>query len=272
MIEGLGFVYTENGRADALKKKLLRGVVSVLYRFALQRAHSVIFLNADDIRDFESWNLVDAGKAIELGGIGVDLEEWVFAPPVTDPIQFIFIGRLLREKGVEQFVGAARQLKNKYPDVEFVVLGNVDSNPGALKLEQVNKWSTEGVIQWLGHVPVKPWLERSSVFVLPSYREGVPRSTQEAMAMGRAVITTDVPGCRQTVDVGVNGFLVPVRAPGALAKAMTRFVENPELIAKMGFESRRIAEERFDVHKINQRLMTVLGAYSDHQVQARKIL
>ena len=115
-----------------------------------------------------------------------------------------------------------------------------------------------GVLEWHGHVPVQPWLAQTSVYVLPSYREGVPVSTQEAMATGRAVITTDVPGCRQTVDEGVNGFLVPVRNPQALAQAMCKFIEQPELIAPMGQASRRLAEQRFDVHKVNARLVDVL--------------
>nr|WP_280525335.1 glycosyltransferase [Chlorobium phaeovibrioides] len=112
---------------------------------------------------------------------------------------------------------------------------------------------------WPGHVPVQPWLEQASVFVLPSYREGVPRSTQEAMALGRPIITTDVPGCRQTVEHGVNGFLVPVRDAAALAEAMLQFIEQPDLIDSMGRKSRRLAEERFDVHQVNAKLMAVLG-------------
>jgi glycosyltransferase involved in cell wall biosynthesis len=260
MIEGLGYVYTEDGIKPTRKKKVLRGVVSALYCFALKRAHRVIFLNNDDLNDFSLWRIIDSSKAIVLGGIGVDLEEWAFKPPVTNPILFLFIGRLLREKGIEQFVAAARQVKNKYPETEFIVLGDVDSNPGGIKAAQMDKWVKEGAIYWPGRVLVKAWLEQTSVFVLPSYyREGVPRSTQEAMAMGRPVITTDVPGCRQTVDDGVNGILVPVRNSDALAKAMMRFIEEPELIARMGHEGRRMAEERFDVHEVNQRLMKILG-------------
>lgn len=258
MIEGLGYVYTDNGVAPGFKLRGLRMMVSSLYRFALKRAHRGIFLNHDDLNDFSRWRIVDSRKAVVLGGIGVDLDEWPFTPPVTDPVRFLFIGRLLREKGIEQFVAAARRVKSRYSAAEFVVLGDVDSNPGGIAAAQMQAWVDAGLIIWPGHVAVPPWLARCSVFVLPSYREGVPRSTQEAMAMGRPIITSDVPGCRDTVDNGVNGFLIPIRDDKALAHAMTRFIEQPELIASMGRESRRLAEERFNVHEVNERLMAIL--------------
>ncbi len=260
MIEGLGYVYTDDGIGPNRKKMLLRGIVSALYRFALRRAHRVIFLNLDDLRDFLQWKIVDTNKSTVLGGIGVDLNEWPFVPPVMDPVRFLFVARLLREKGIEQFLEAARRVKKRYPATEFVVLGDLDSNPGGIQAIQVQKWVDARVGEWPGYVAVPPWLKRSSVFVLPSYyREGVPRSTQEAMAMGRPIITTDTPGCRDTVDDGVNGFVVPVRDDKLLADAMMRFIEQPDLIASMGRESRRLAEERFNVHTVNQRLMEILG-------------
>ena len=150
-------------------------------------------------------------------------------------------------------------IKQQYPHARFILLGGLDDNPGALSRQDVQAWADEGILEWPGHVPVQPWLAQASVFVLPSYyREGVPASTQEAMAMGRAVITTDAPGCRETVVDHVNGFLVPVRNPHVLAEKMRRFIEQPDLIVSMGEASRRMAEERFDVHKVNQRLIGVL--------------
>lgn len=260
IVEGLGSIYTEDGTPTSAKWKVLRFITSALYRFALYRSHAVVFLNPDDIRDFISWGIVESQKAIELGGIGVDLDEWIAKPVTVKPIRFLFIGRLLREKGIQQFADAARIIKTVNPEVEFIVLGNVDSNPNSIQNTQICAWVAEGLLTWPGHVPVRPWLEKSSVFVLPSYyREGLPRSTQEAMAVGLPVITTDVPGCRQTVDDGVNGFLVPVRDPEALASAMLRFINQPELIPIMGYASRRLAEERFDVNKFNAKLMLVMG-------------
>lgn len=259
MIEGLGYVFTDSGSNPPLERKLLRMLVSKLYRFALDKAQKVIFLNRDDLAEFIDAGLVDKSKVINLGGIGVDLTEWAPTLPLTQPITFLLVARLLKEKGILEYVEAARHVKALHPDVRFVLLGGLDPNPGSLHQAEVDSWVEEGLLEWPGHVAVKPWLMHTSVFVLPSYREGVPRSTQEAMAMGRAVITTNAPGCRETVDEGVNGFLVPVRDISALTQAMLRFVKNPALIATMGQESRRLAEKRFNVHSINARLLKILG-------------
>ncbi len=193
------------------------------------------------------------------GGIGVDLDEWLPAPAVTTPVTFLLVARLLREKGIAEYADAAKLVKTLHPETRFILLGGLDPNPGGLSQSEVQAWVKEGLLEWPGHVVVKPWLAQTSVFVLPSYREGVPRSTQEAMAMGRAVITTDVPGCRETVISGTNGYLVPVRDAATLAEAMMQFIKNPNLIESMGRESRRMAEERFDVHKINARLLEILA-------------
>lgn len=255
MIEGLGYVFIEgDGRPD-----LLRAAVSALYRLALRRATRVFFLNADDLADFRRWGLVGEDKALNIGGIGVDLKAWAPAPPVTRPITFLLAARLLGDKGIREFAAAARLVRAAHPDARFVLLGGLDSNPRAIPEAEVEGWVREGLLEWPGHVPVRPWLERASVFVLPSYREGVPRSTQEAMAMARPVITTDVPGCRDTVIEGGNGFLVPPRDADALAAAMRRFIDNPALIATMGARSRQLAEERFDVGAVNALIIAAMG-------------
>jgi len=180
-------------------------------------------------------------------------------PSVLKPVTFILIARMLREKGIYEFVEAARQVRSRYPAVRFLLVGGVDQNPGSLTETELRGWVNEGLVEWPGHVTdVRPWFAQASVFVLPSYREGVPRCSQEAMAMGRPVITTDSIGCRETVADGVNGFMVPVRDPVSLARAMIRFIESPDLIKIMGREGRRIAEERFDVHAINRQIIEVL--------------
>lgn len=259
MIEGLGYVFTSSTSREPMRRKVLRSLVSRLYRFALARADKIFFLNSDDIDQFVGADLVQESKAIKLGGIGVDLAEWPFMEPVTQPVTFLLAARLLREKGIVEYVEAARLVKTRHPEIRFVLLGGIDPNPGSLGQLEVKAWVAEGLVEWPGHVAVKPWLAQTSVYVLPSYyREGVPRSTQEAMAMGRAVITTDAPGCRETVQAGVNGFLVPVRDVSALANAMLKFVETPGLIKSMGLESRRLAEDRFDAKKINARLLSIL--------------
>ncbi|WP_340642691.1 glycosyltransferase family 4 protein [Rhodocyclus gracilis] len=259
MIEGLGFVYTDSGDKISLKRAILRVAVSVLYRFALARVSGVFFLNNDDANEFVRKRLVWPEKARCLGGIGVDLLEWAAAPVVKCPVTFLLVARLLREKGVIEYIEAARRVKSMYPKTRFLLLGSSDTNPGSLPLADVEAWVAEGVVEWPGHVAVRPWMEQASVFVLPSYREGVPRSTQEAMAMARPVITTNVPGCRETVVDGENGFLVPVRDVGALAEKMLFFVERPEFIGRMGVKSRLMAEARFDVHEVNKRLMIFMG-------------
>ena len=259
MIEGLGYVFTVSDSRQTWSRRLLRTLVSSLYRVALARAKNVIFLNADDLSEFVTNGLVDEAKAVKLGGIGVDLNEWPLTPPLIQPVTFLLAARLLREKGIVEYIEAARLIKKLQPEVRFILLGGLDPNPGGLKQSEVDRWVKEGVVEWPGHVDVKPWLVQASVFVLPSYREGVPRSTQEAMAMGRAVITTDVPGCRETVEEGLNGYMVPRRDVPNLAKAMLRFVEDPSLIVIMGRESRKLAEARFNVNTINAQLLKFLG-------------
>lgn len=258
MVEGLGFVFTDTGAKRTLKRLLLRRLVLWLYKLGLARAERVIFLNPDDRDELVAAGVLPFDKAFLLGGIGVDLAQWAPAAPVADPVTFLLVARLLREKGIEQYAAAARIVKQQYPLARFILLGGLDDNPGSITQAEVQAWVAEGILEWHGHVPVQPWMAQASVYVLPSYREGVPVSTQEAMAMGRPVITTDVPGCRETVIDGVNGFLVPVRNAAALAEKMCTFIHQPELIASMGQASRRLAEERFDVHKVNQRLLDVL--------------
>jgi glycosyltransferase involved in cell wall biosynthesis len=263
IIEGLGFVYSRGSSQSSIKKYFSRMVVNWLYKFALIEVERVFFLNSIDRAEFVSLKIVRPAKTVLLPGIGVDLNFWSFSEPVFQPISFLLAARLLREKGVLEFVSAARRIKITHPTTRFILLGCVDSNPNSFSVEEINAWVSEGLIEWPGFVDVKPWLKKTSVFVLPSYyREGVPRSTQEALAMGKPVITTDWTGCRDTVVEGVNGFLVPPRDVDAIVQAMQRFLERPELINEMGLRSRALAEKRFDVSKINLRFLEVLGVMS----------
>ena len=261
MVEGLGYVFNEHDGRKGLKRAALRRITEALYKRAFARVEKVFFLNQQDIDQFVAGGILPALKALKLGGIGVDLERLRPVEPVLHPVRFILAARLLREKGIVEFAEAARIVKASHPDARFVLLGGLDPNPGGLTAAEVEAWVSEGLLEWPGQVAdVREWIAASSVFVLPSfYREGVPRSIQEAMAMGRPIITTDNVGCRETVDEGVNGFLVRVRDGRALAEAMIRFVDRPELIAPMGAESRRLAEERFDVRRINRVILETLG-------------
>jgi len=256
MVEGLGYAFTPQCQFS-FKQALLRNALILLYKIAINRATRVFFLNRDDLATLCALTGLSSQKAVLIGGIGVDLDEWPFCPPHLHPLTFTLAARLLREKGVEEFAQAARDIKSRYGYVRFLLLGALDTNPGALTEAEVRAWVQEGILEWPGSVSnMQAYLAQTSVYVLPSYyREGVPRSTQEAMAMGRPVITTDAPGCRETVVEGVNGFWVPPRNAAALVKMMEHFIQDPSLIESMGRESRRLAEERFDVHKINQHLI-----------------
>lgn len=263
LVAGLGYVFTDDGAPQGLKRRALRRLVTLLYRMAFRVCDCVFFHNADDLETFVGHGLLPRAKAELTTGSGVDLDEFRPAPLPDGPVTFLLIARLLREKGIREYVEAARILRARGVQAQFLLLGDVDSNPGSLKRDEAMSWLSEGLIEWPGEVEdVRPWIARSHVYVLPSWREGVPRSTQEAMAMGRPVITTDAVGCRETVEDGVNGFLVPVRDAAALAAAMLRFIENPALIESMGRESRRLAEERFDVHKINAIILDAMGISS----------
>jgi glycosyltransferase involved in cell wall biosynthesis len=260
MIEGLGFVFAPPEGIQPIKRRALISLVAMLYTMALRHANLVFFLNKDDIEEFSKRRIVNPSKVFLLGGIGIDLNEWKPAPPVTEPVTILLVARLLREKGIVEYAKAARIVKQMHPEARFILVGSMDTNPGRLSRSEVEEWVEEGIIEWLGRVPdVRTWLAKASVFVLPSYREGVPRSAQEAMAMARPIITTDAPGCRETVIDGKNGFLVPVRNVCALADAIERFIMKPDLIVKMGLASRKMAEERFNGRKINLIILREMG-------------
>jgi len=256
LVEGLGLPLITGAHSAP---RLLAQMVRLLYRMAIRAASTCFFLNRSDLADFVSWKIVKPERALLLGATGVNLDDWPASKPVLDPVTFIFVGRLLRQKGVEEFVAAARLVKTDHPAVRFLLVGGFDEGHDAVHHQTVQGWVREGVVEWTGHVPVRPWLDQSSVFVLPSYREGFPRSTQEAMAVGRAVITTDVPGCRDTVVSGRNGILVEPRDAGGLAAAMREFIAKPELIISMGLESRAISEKQFDSRSFDARLIQHMG-------------
>ena len=263
MLEGLGYTFTAQPEGLNKKTQLIKKIQVFLYRIALPQLDQLIFLNSDDPKDLLEKYAINVKKIEVLGGIGLNLKDYPYQPlsNIHLPLKFLFIGRLLKEKGIHEFVQAAKLVKKIYPDTKFTVLGAIDPhNLGALQQTELDTLISSNIIQCPGHVSnIKDWIADNHVFVLPSYREGVPRSTQEAMAIGRAIITTDVPGCRETVVDGVNGFLVPKWNPEALAEKMIYFIEHPEQIRLMGAESYKIAIKKFDADKVNQRLVNILG-------------
>jgi len=254
LIEGLGFAFVQE---DSIRKKFICMFAKFLYKLSLCFASLVFFLNRDDSDEFIRLRLVDPRKVRHICGIGVLLNEWQPQPPMLNPITFTLAARLIKEKGIYDFVKAATMIKIRYPHTRFIILGPLDTSPGAIRKAEIDEWVKSGIIEWPGLVlDIRKYIAKTSVFVLPSYyREGVPRSIQEAMAMGRPIITTDVPGCRETVVNGVNGFLIPPMDAKSLANKMEEFILRPMLICQMGGESRRIAEERFNSRKINSMII-----------------
>ena len=262
MLEGLGYTFTDQPKGLSKKIKLIKNIQVLLYKISLPQLDQLIFLNSDDPKDLLERYHIDVKQTKVLGGIGLNLKDYPYSPTYPSNLTFIFIARLLAEKGIHDYIAAAKIVKDSYSEAKFFVLGTVDKEAlGALKDSELKQAIEDKIIEHPGHVSdVAEWIAKSSVFVLPSYyREGVPRSTQEAMAIGRAVITTDVPGCRETVVDGVNGFLVEKWNPQALAEKMIYFIESPDQIAKMGYESYKIAQEKFDADKVNKRLINMLG-------------
>ena len=284
MITGLGYAF----EADTFVKRVLRTVAGLLYRLALMQVKTVFFQNPDDKAVFEKFNIIPKGVQVEMcRGTGVDVEHFTTKPlpgeaPVTPdsagnqasgvntPQSFILVGRLLEAKGLREYYQAAKLVKKQHPETRFSILGPAEQGVGSVPLEEVRGWQTEGVVEYLGESSdVRPFLEQASVVVLPSYREGTPCSLLEGMSMGRALLATDVPGCRETVRPGsnrpgqngqeANGLLTPLKDVDALAKAMLRFIEEPGLTEKMGQNGRKLAEAEFDAQKVAAGLLKVFG-------------
>ncbi len=257
MITGLGYAFTQG---SGLKRRLLFNIAKGMYRSGLKSCDGVIFQNPDDQAFFEKLGVLpDYAKTTVVGGSGVDLQEFSPAPLPEKPV-FLCLSRLLRSKGVAQFAEAAARLKEKYPEAVFRLAGPPEEGADAIPPKEIADWKERGALEVLEAVDdVRPLISQASVYILPSYREGTPRSVLEAMAMGRAVVTSDAPGCRETVVPGQNGFLTPVKDVDALAHAMERFILDPALAPAMGAASRKLAEEKFDVDKVNDAVLSFMG-------------
>jgi glycosyltransferase involved in cell wall biosynthesis len=258
MITGVGSAL---GGGSGLRRRILAALLRNLYSFALRQARLVFFQNPDDEHLFRSTGLVGPrARIVRINGSGVDLARFSLEPLPPPPVTFLMMGRLIRDKGLSEYVEAARRVCRIHPEARFQLLGPLDSNPSAISSRDLEAWGREGAIEYLGTTPdVRPFLAGAHVCVLPSYGEGMPRSLLEGMAMGRAVLTTDVPGCRETVDGGRNGLLVPARDAAALTEGMLEMIADPGRLEQMGRESRAIAEERFDVHSVNRRILGAMG-------------
>lgn len=267
MCSGLGYACTGGEGAD-LSRRLVRTVMAGLFRIATKDAHRVLVFNRDDGVDMRDLGMVAPNQEIvQVPGSGVDIAHFREQPLPEGPPVFLMIARLLRDKGVIDFVEAARLVRRRHPEARFQLLGPFDPNPSAISPAQMQGWVDEGTIDYLGSTDdVRPHLAASTVFVLPSYyREGLPRSTLEAMATGRAVISTDSPGCREPIEHGGNGWLVPVRHPQSLAAHMQRFIDTPGLAAQMGRRSRELVVDRYSVEHVNALLFDLMGLNEGRQ-------
>lgn len=262
LVTGLGYAFTNAG----WKQRILRTIQLFLYRKAFSANACVVFQNSDDRRFFVDRRVLDQDKAGQVAGSGVNLDEFDATPVSSpDPFCFLMVARLLREKGVEEYLEAARMVNARFPGrCRFVLVGGSDPNPGALNVESLKEENE--IVEFLGHrEDVGSQMQQCHCFVLPSYREGTPRSVLEALASARPVITTDAVGCRETVIPGSNGWLVEVQDCASLAQAMFEAVELPPTkLKKLGEASRRMAEEIFDVRKVNREMIGyILGSEVD---------
>lgn len=263
-ISGLGFVFVSRG----WKAALLRQVVRLLYKLALVRGRvRVVFQNVDDMQVLLSQNVLNRRQARLIRGSGVDLYRY---PYVSEPVSGVpvvcFASRLLRDKGVVEFVEAAKLVKQRGISVRFLLIGDPDpGNPTSITHEELESWRLEGIVEVTGHRDDIPRIfSQSHIVVLPSYYgEGLPKVLVEAAACGRAVVTTDHPGCRDAIVPNVSGLLVPVRDVSALAAAIERLLLEPEVRQRMGAEGRRLAEAEFSIDKIVQQHMDVYAELVD---------
>jgi len=255
LVTGLGYAFQGEG-----ERGVMRSLVQHLYAIALRRTHKVFFQNPDDETLFRTCGLLppDVPSCV-VNGSGVDVTSYSVATLPSGP-RFLLIARLLGDKGVREYAEAAKRIRARHPDALFSLVGWIDENPNAIGQHELDTWVAEGILQFYGRLAdVRSVIADCNVYVLPSYREGTSRTVLEAMAMGRAIITTDAPGCREPVVDGDNGFLVLVKSVDALESAMQCFIDEPELIARMGHRSREIAEEKYDVHKVNAVMLREMG-------------
>jgi glycosyltransferase involved in cell wall biosynthesis len=237
---------------------IVQKILKTQYKLSFYIAKKIFVQNQDDLNLLVNNNLIKKGKVTMVNGSGVNLD-YFKKRKIVNKNTFLLIARIIRDKGIMEYIEAAKIVKDKYPETEIQLLGYFDTNPTAIKKKTIKKYEDENIINYLGTTDdVRPYLNETFVFVLPSYHEGTPKSVLEAMAVGRPIITTDAPGCRETVIDGKNGLLVPVKNHKILADKMIWMLENKEQAVKMGDMSRKICEEKFDVNKVNENILKVM--------------
>lgn len=257
LICGLGMLFC----SDSFKVRLVRSGVGTLYKKALKYNTKVIFQNQDDIDEFVKLGYVRKEQCELVNGSGVNLKKFKRNKLPAGPVSFLMVARVLKEKGVIEYFKAASVVKEKYPEVFFRYIGPIDKNKNAISMDALKEYIDTGTVDYIpGTDNVAKYVAECSVFVLPSYyREGIPKTLIESTAMGRPIITTDMPGCRETVAEGKNGVFVKTRSAKDLAEKMIWMVENKNKLQKMGDESYKICLEEFTIDKINAEMMRIMG-------------
>ena len=262
MLTGLGYSFSES--ANGVLSFITRQVLGLSFRF--NRKMKIILQNADDLRELVGRDIIGKHNyAFVVDGSGVDLAHYNYSLPDVTNINFIMVSRLLNSKGVKEYFQAASILKHKYPEVTFTLAGGYEKGGiDSIEEDLFNEIKTGNVVQYLGWVnDIRYYLQKSTTVVLPSfYREGVPRSLLEALAMGRPIITTDTIGCKETICTTPgyeNGFCIPIRSTESLFERMEHLIKHPDEIVFLGKNGRLLAERRFDVHKVNKRMIEIFG-------------
>ena len=256
MVTGAGYLFASN----SFKAKVIRLVSFMLYRIGLGAAHKVIFQNIDDLNEFVTHGLVKREKCQVVNGSGVNMNKFTPAPypPKTT---FFFLGRLVHSKGGLDFAKAAKIVKSQHPEARFMILGKLEKNlPDAILSEELMPYVNDGTVELFPETDNIPqYYAMSSVFVLPTaYREGTPRVILEAMASARAIITTNTPGCKETVVEGVNGFFTAPHNPEELAEKLNFFIVHPEKVSEFGHKSYDICKNKYEVSITNKRMLEIM--------------
>lgn len=247
LIAGVGSVFLSNN----FKNEILQKIMVAEYKKALKQSPAVFFQNHDDSELFLKKGIVTDRQIAYIHGSGVNLNKFRYEA-LPNRLAFLFVGRLLKDKGVREYLEASEKVKTLYPDVRFMLVGPFDTNPSSIKENELKHYVDAGIIEYYGEQKdVSLFLKQCSVFVLPSYREGTPKTVLEAMATGRAVITTDAPGCKETVIDGKNGYLIPVKNVDRLVEKMIEMIKFPDLMEEFGREGRKMAEGKFSVDTVN---------------------
>lgn len=255
LIAGLGSLYLK----DDIKTKGIRMILMREYKGSMRKCPAVFFQNSDDEQTFRKKKVIKKQQMVMLHGSGVNLDRFT-VQPMPETFAFLCISRLIRDKGVYEYLEACRKIKEIHPEVRCLLVGPFDTNPSSLKEEELQRFIDDGVIEYFGEqTDVVPYLAQCSVYVLPSYREGTPKTVLEAMACGRAVITTNAPGCKETVDDKVNGLLVPVKDVESIVEAMKYMINHPDEVNGMAKKGREKVEELFDVKIVNATICATMG-------------